>query len=335
MHDLAEKRNAAVEIVVRSRQIVFEGNVPADIRRNCALGELLRAADWPVQSMPVNGWLGEAIAIKDPTAAVFRPQSGSNLLIVGQRAEIAMSILASALVSLAAQHRPSTFNGCATNGYAAGSAAQYYVVEHDRPAGLPIGELLTDFREGLSSFSTILPHTMQIAGRRDLPATLAEIAHEVERRQLPDESAGPTLYLIICDLGRFRDLRRDENDFGFSMSGDRPATPVQLLGSILRDGPAVGVYSIVWCDSLNSVNRSFDRQSLREFALRVLLQMSANDSSHLIDTPLASKLGQHVAIFQNEEEGSLEKFRPYAWPAMDWLASIQERFNARAISNNT
>ena len=107
-----------------------------------------------------------------------------------------------------------------------------------------------------------------------------------------------------------------------------------MLGSILRDGPAVGVYTLAWCDSLTAVQRCFDRQTLREFALRVLLQMSANDSSHLIDTPLASKLGPHVALFHNEEEGRLEKFRPYAWPSMEWLTTVQERFNLRVPAEN-
>jgi len=66
----------------------------------------------------------------------------------------------------------------------------------------------------------------------------------------------------------------------------------------------------------------------------VLLQMSGNDSSHLIDTPLASRLGPHVAIFHNEEEGRLEKFRPYAWPPLDWLSTVQKRLNLRLPAEN-
>ncbi len=334
LHELAQKRLVAKEIASPPPQIVFEGNLPADIRRNRQLGDLLRAVDWPVQSTPVHAWLGEAIAIKDPTAALLRPQSGSNLLVVGQRAEIAMSMFASAMVSLAAQHRPATAGITSSSGSAAGSPAQFYVLEHDRPTELPIDRLLADFRGGLASLSPVLPQPLQTAGRRELPVLLADLAREVERRQLPDEPPGPATYLFLCDAGRFRDLRRDESDLGFSFGGDKPATPSQLLGTILRDGPAVGVYSLVWCDSLNSVNRCFDRHALREFALRVLMQMSANDSSHLIDTPLASRLGPHVAIFQNEEEGRLEKFRPYAWPPLEWLATVQERFNLRLPTEN-
>ena len=63
----------------------------------------------------------------------------------------------------------------------------------------------------------------------------------------------------------------------------------------MRDGPAVGVHCLMWCDTLINVNRAMDRALLRECTQRVLFQMSATDSSHLIDTPLASKLGPHVA----------------------------------------
>jgi len=334
LQQLTQQRVAEQTLKPQPAPIVFEGNLPADIRNNRGLSDLLRAADWPVQSTPVHAWLGEAIAIKDPTAAVFRPQSGDNMLIVGQRAEPAIGLLASALISLAAQHRPRSQGGAAAS-LAAGSPARFYILEHDRPADLPIDLPLADYRGGLAAFSTVLPHPLQSASRRELPATLAEIAQEVDRRQGADDRQAAAIYLFISDLGRFRDLRKDESDLGYSFrGGEKAPSPAQLLGNILRDGPAVGVYTLAWCDSFTAVQRSFDRQALREFALRVLLQMSANDSSHLIDSPVASKLGPNVALFHNEEEGRLEKFRPYAWPPLDWLAIVQERFNLRVPAEN-
>jgi DNA segregation ATPase FtsK/SpoIIIE, S-DNA-T family len=335
LRQLTDERVAAKSLASPPPPIVFEGNKPADIRNNRALADLLRASDWPVQSTPVHAWLGDAIAIKDPTAAVFRPQSGDNLLIVGQRAEGAVGMLASAMLSLAAQHRPRTSES-QTSSVAAGSAARFYILEHDRPTDLPLDKPLVDFRGGLAAFSTILPHPVQTASRRELPALLAEVAQEVERRQTSDEpnrQAG-AFYLFISDLGRFRDLRRDESDMGFSFREEKSLSAAQLLSIILRDGPAVGIYTLAWCDSFTAVQRSFDRQSLREFALRVLMQMSANDSSHLIDSPIASKLGPNVSIYHNEEEGRLEKFRPYAWPPLDWLATVQQRFNLRLPVEN-
>ncbi|HZZ26648.1 MAG TPA: ATP-binding protein, partial [Pirellulales bacterium] len=333
LRNLTEQRVAEQTLKPQPAPIVFEGNLPADIRNNRGLNELLRASDWPVRSTPVHAWLGEAIAIKDPTAAVFRPQSGDNLIIVGQRAETAMGMLSSALLSLAAQHRPRP-QGASAASLAAGSPAKFYVLQHDPPADLPIDQPWADYRGGLAALSTMLPHPMQSGGRRELPAIVAEIAQEVERRQRSDDRQAAALYLFISDLGRFRDLR-DDGDMGFSLRGnEKAASPAQMLGNIIRDGPGVGVYTLIWCDSFIAVQRCFNRQAMREFALRVLLQMSANDSSHLIDSPVASKLGPNVALFHNEEEGRLEKFRAYAWPTLDWLATVQERLNSRVPAEN-
>ena len=53
--------------------------------------------------------------------------------------------------------------------------------------------------------------------------------------------------------------------------------------------------------------------------MRVLFQMSTNDSASLCDDPKASALGLHRALFYNEQEGWLETFRPYALPTGEWI----------------
>ena len=63
----------------------------------------------------------------------------------------------------------------------------------------------------------------------------------------------------------------------------------------------------------------------REFDNRILFQMSAADSSNLIDSPAANKLGFHRAIAYSEERGVTEKFRPYALPDRQWLQQVAER----------
>nr|HRJ73768.1 hypothetical protein [Terrimicrobiaceae bacterium] len=67
------------------------------------------------------------------------------------------------------------------------------------------------------------------------------------------------------------------------------------------------------------VGRYLSRRALSEFSLRVVFQMSANDSASLIDSPQASTLGLHRALFYDESEGSMETFRPYATPDAAWL----------------
>ena len=87
--------------------IVFEGNTPAEISKNVRLAAVLESTDWPSDAPRSSiAWLGDAIAIKDPTAAVFRRQGGANLLILGQREEAASAIFSLAVISLATQHAP-------------------------------------------------------------------------------------------------------------------------------------------------------------------------------------------------------------------------------------
>ena len=97
----------------------------------------------------------------------------------------------------------------------------------------------------------------------------------------------------------------------------------ERLQDMLKNGPAWGVHSLVWCDSYNNVNRILDRMTMREFEMRVAFQMSAADSSSLLDNPVAAKLRQHRGLFASEDLGTIEKFRPYGMPTDAWLAEVR------------
>jgi len=93
----------------------------------------------------------------------------------------------------------------------------------------------------------------------------------------------------------------------------------------LREGPPNGVHVVAWADTAVALERTLDRGSMREFDNRVLFQMSATDSSNLIDSPAANKLGFHRALAYSEEQGVVEKFRPYGLPEQGWLQEVKEK----------
>ncbi len=292
--------------------IVFEGNMPADVSKNPLLNQLLQATEWAEAPRADYAWLGDAIAIKDPTAIVFRPQSGSNVLIVGQNDEAALAMMMMSTLSIAAQHPP-----------AGSQSARFYLLD-----GSPVDSALVG---QLGRLKDVVPHAVTNVTWRDLPKVFASLAAEVERRRTDaaTEDQAP-IYIFIYDLQRFRDIRKADDDFGYtSYDPDKPVPPSKLFGDLLREGPPVGVHTIVWCDSVNNMNRTFDRQAMKEFENRILFQMSANDSSTLIDTPAASKLGENRALYFSEEENRIEKFRPYGVPELAWLEAVKGRFAAR------
>src|SRR5262249_42451769 len=148
--------------------------------------------------------------------------------------------------------------------------------------------------------ASYLPAGIQSGGYRDGASLIADLAQELERRTAAGSKDDGSKFLLINGLQRFRNLRRSEDDFSFSAPPDEPANPAPQFATVLREGPLVGIHTLVWCHSYNNLTRFVDRQTLREFDLRVLFQMSGNDSSNLIDSPLAAKLGMHRAYFQSE-----------------------------------
>jgi hypothetical protein len=271
-----------------------------------------------------HAWLGEAIAIQDPTAALFRPQSGCNLMVIGQDDQAALGMLTTAVISLAAQHPPAAL-GKAKGGNGPlrdrTTPARFYVLDGS-PADAPYADLWPHF-------SSLLPHAVKVASWRDLTGLIAEVAAEVDRRLASHAVDDPAIYLVVYGLQRFRDLRRSEDDFGFSSGGAEKPSTAKQFSNILHEGPALGVHVLTWCDTYNNLQRTIDRPGMREFEIRVLFQMSAADSSNLIDTPLASKIGMHRALYYSEEQGRAEKFRPYAPPPEEWLQWVQKQLSLR------
>jgi hypothetical protein len=113
------------------------------------------------------------------------------------------------------------------------------------------------------------------------------------------------------------------------MDENAAATPDRVLADVLREGPVVGIHSMLWFDGLNNVNRGLSRASQREFGIKILFQMSANDSGQLIDSTAAADLGPGRAILHREETGVIEKFRPWAMPDDEWLATVAMSIRSR------
>jgi S-DNA-T family DNA segregation ATPase FtsK/SpoIIIE len=313
LKQMAEERG----LLPDTPQLVFEGNLPAVVDRNPLLNQALAAPTWEDDVKAATAWVGDAIAIKDPTCVVFRRQAGSHVLLIGQQDEAALGIMTTMLVSLATQHAdPGTSE--IPNG------ARFYILDGSPPDSPNLGVL--------ARLADVIPHPFQTAGNRDYGPIMTELSEELARRQADEHGEYPSLYLTIFDLGRFRDLRKSDDDFGFSSRGsdDEKPKPAKILTDILREGPNFGIFVIAWCDTVGNLNRTFERSAAGEFELRILFQMSINDSSALIDSPAAGRLGENRGLYFNEEQGKTEKFRPYGLPDQSWLDRAREQLHAKA-----
>jgi len=307
--------------------IVFEGSAPADIRENRQLAAYIEKADARPQAagrretVPTASpkiWLGSPVTIKEPTSVTLSRQSGANLLIVGQRDDLARNLMSTAIVSLAAQYSATPENAQATQ-----TSCRFVILDGSPPDAPGAG--------AFERIAAALPHECRKVEWHEVAEAIAELAQEIDRRMTQDQHNASSIFLLIFGLQRYRMLRRNEDAFSFSREEEARPRPDVQFADILREGPTVGVHTIAWANTLGTRDRPLDRQTIHEFDHRVLFQMSTADSSNLIDSPIANQLGLHRALLHSEEQGGIERFRPYAAIKDDWLAQVGKKLSEKDV----
>ncbi|MCH2141802.1 MAG: hypothetical protein MK077_02230 [Phycisphaerales bacterium] len=295
----------------QERQFVFRGNIPSILPDHPEITPLLNASTWPTDP-DLHIQLGDPIAIKRSTFVPMQRQSASNIMLVGQHSECAQAIQIATLLQAAAVLRPT---------------------ENPQIPGLMVWLLDglppdASFGGRLANFAQQLPHQVTRVSAQNAEEELQRLGNILTERQA-DPSNGATILLLGLDTHRLSALRPKEDDFMMSMREDEPVHPAKHLADLLRDGPALGIHSLLWFDALNNMLRGLDRASQRMFGYRVLFQMSSADSGQLIDTTAASELGLQRALLHQEDTGSIDKFRPWAMPDASWLEQVAQALHVR------
>ena len=297
---LGKAEALAIKRHVTASPIIFEGNAPANVSDNPLLRSLIAASSLQTTSSP-RIWLGAPNSIKGPTEAVFRRQSGNHLLIVGQREEAALSMLGIGLVSLAAQLPK--------------AGARFIVFDCSAPDSPEAKFLEQIVRE--------IPHEVKLVRAGEVEEIMMALAAEQQSQTEQSGAPGVETFLFIQGLQRNKKLKFDE-EMSFSLDANAGAHPGLQLNKLITEGAGLGFHVIATCDSYNNVMRCLSRKAVSEFEMRVVFQMSSNDSASLIESPQANDLGLHRAILFNGQEGWTETFRPYALPAPDWISAAGE-----------
>jgi S-DNA-T family DNA segregation ATPase FtsK/SpoIIIE len=270
-------RDAEAEKTLPPR-IVFEGNRPC--RWNASLA---RAAMATRKSGTLNALIGEAVELGPPATIVFSRDPGRNLLVVAPT-EMTGGLLAT------------TMSGF-TSPLPCGSRATILYFDGGRSDDLLLGQWMSD--SGVPC---------EVIKPRDSEARLAKVVEQITERVNADDREQPSLVLVIDPLERFRDLRQDES-FSFSLDSAAGASGAESLQKILRDGPSVGIFTILVCGSAETLSRWLPRASRHDLQQRILGRINPSDSSALIDSPDASNLSAATMLIYDDVDGNIRKFR--------------------------
>ena len=218
---------------------------------------------------------GDAVAIEPSFGYPLARESGRNILVVGRNESLAGEMLAACIAGLSVERRD----------------------------GVHISVI--DLMSVDGPVSTTANNVgAKLIRRRDFVPFIVDLAESIDG---DDGTTSSAIHLVVFNgLAKARDLDPDD----YSDEG-------QLLGkslaTVLRDGPDMGVHTVVWADALATVDRRLGRLE-REFGARVVFRMTADDSLRLCDSEIATGLREREAVLVDLDRGSTTKFQPFAAP---------------------
>ena len=158
---------------------------------------------------------------------------------------------------------------------------------------------------------------LRLVRRAGAGAVMRQMADLVAERVSLDDYRAPAGILVLNGLKGLRDADAPLDD-------EDGRTFHDLLESISRDGPEVGVHVVVIGDALATVERRLGLDVLRNFGLVLAGPMSRDDSERVLDTELAAELKPTQAIFKDDSNDEIVKVRCYEPAADSWVRQIEK-----------
>lgn len=277
------------------RPVVFEGNapIPADDTPAAQFVDEIRGADPRVLRLR----FGAPMAVTGSADLNIRRESGGNILLVSR------DVQPDGVTDTFSLPRAVATNLVAS---AVAQRARVEIVDF-LPVDEGLGDLLLPFAEAGAA---------SIHGRRQAPALLASLRDDVRQRIAEDLTSQSPALLVLSGMHRARDFDADGSDY------ETASELSDALTEIMRDGPEVGIHTVVWCDTLQNLSRRLPPGGLRELAWRLVGKMSADDSASLIAVDTAASLREQQVIAANEDRGVLQRCTAIGVPAAAWMREL-------------
>lgn len=235
-------------------------------------------------------YFGESISINDTdVCAALRKESGNNILVIGGEAHVAQRIAYYAVLSATMAHSD--------------RSATFFTLNFMRRDDA-LNEEIAPMFDALPFDSSI------ISKQTDIAESLSAVKEEIEMRRQDEERPQNHIYITIYAFQLARMFDKG------GRRGDDVSECGLLLDYVLKNGPAVGAFTILQCDNYENLSRIGN--SLTSFNYRIALQMTENDSNKIVGSSIANKLfifnrpsSVFRAYFRDNNRNITIKFKPY------------------------
>lgn len=239
-------------------------------------------------------YFGESITISDTDVNVqLKKEGGNNILIMGGEQDVAQRISYYATLS-------------ATAAYTDIEAAKFYVFNFIREV-----DKVSSMNAMISGSSSSVVFATK---KNEVTETLKSLADEVRRRKAEDDQMAQHIFLSFYAI-QFSTAFDPEVKGTFNTVSQSEAS--KALEYILKEGPSLGVFTILQTDNLESI-KPVGSNIQELFNYRIALQMSENESFKIVGSSLASQIydmkrpsSKFRAYCRDKVRNTDIKFKPY------------------------
>ncbi|TFB96276.1 MULTISPECIES: FtsK/SpoIIIE domain-containing protein [unclassified Cryobacterium] len=285
--DLAAKTTRLVRKLadlkgIRLRPIVFEGI--AECAVPASIGALVRAVQ-PGQTIPVA--VGLPMNLGGPVTARLARSVAGNLLLVGpaQRSVPVLTLAAATVMRGDLDVIVCDFGGLGSE------------------FSIALEPALNQFQTRAATAGSLT----SLRGRQ-IESGIAGVLSLVERRHTQGRYEERGVLLMLANVDRSSQLE-----------AAKPLSDV--LDRILDDGPAVGIHTIVSLDRFATLSRKLGGSAEDRFDLRVVGQLSREDSHRLIDSADATNLLPEQLIVYDRSRDTTVVARAFVEPTLAFWRS--------------
>lgn len=265
--------------------VVFRGADQPDFGQRRNIKVHLQQAALPEET---GFYLGQPIEIADNDVYVpLRSEVGDNIIILGGESDVAEKIALYGTLSLTQTYSDQTAMFCLFNAMRA-------------------SDPLVDMPDAW--FPNLPFQTLYLKKAEEMEEMLEYIKQMIDERKSDENKMVNHIYLAFYAFQYASIFDKREHD--------RQSKASQLLEYILKNGPIVGISTIIQASSYENIERV--GYVLQSFNHRVVLQMSEKDSNKLIGNSLASHLyvfnrpySKYRAYYFDNNKNNIVKFKPY------------------------
>jgi len=291
------------------RQYVFEGNAYSNIQHSFTSHDFEEIA----ANSRLNFWLGDPISIGDPVSIHLNHTRAENILIIGRDTCVTEGLLCSMLFTSIMQKTWSK---------------KIYLIDYSVDS--------SDFEGFIRRFQGKGASNICYGRRKELKQFINEIHAELRNRISfeTSETNDVSILLVLNQLQRIREFDKSLTD-SYNRTESPEVEMNRKLDDIIKEGPALNVYTLVNVDILSNLQRRLSRESIPEFENLICFQMSKDDSYVLINDNLASNLGPFKAVHFNEGTLTNVKFKPFQMPSEEITTIMNDSSNNSNRSKKT